>query len=162
MNCNEKLQTLLLVLSHRAVSRSIEDEDPCHKGAAVVTSRWPIQDLRVYYQNLGRHWLVLLSMFAPWLCASYKMRGYHIRIQLAQRPHNSETFIPTSLFQDLPTHTPKSTSRKSATFNPKNKDYRFGPIRLDWVDLTNTSSSMNKAGKERESHRQGLWSGFNS
>ncbi|KAK0188935.1 BRCA1-associated protein 2-domain-containing protein [Armillaria mellea] len=52
------------------------------------------------------------------------MRGYHIRI------------------------IPNSTSRRNATFNPWNKDYRFGPIRLDWSDRMSVSTS-NAVGKEK-------------
>ncbi|KAH9066668.1 hypothetical protein EDB87DRAFT_1671970 [Lactarius vividus] len=66
------------------------------------------------------------------------MRAYHVRIVLRLPPSKSkktDAFIPLSLWQPLPTHTFKSTARRNATFNPCGKDYRLGPIALDWVDL---------------------------
>ncbi|KAF7356872.1 RING finger protein ETP1 [Mycena venus] len=80
------------------------------------------------------------------------MRGYHIRISVQlkagfNRPSSSTTFTPGSVFVKLPAQTPKPTARRSATFNPRNKDYRFGPIRIDWVDF---EMSEKTAGKARE------------
>ena len=74
------------------------------------------------------------------------MRGYHVRIVLHLPPSNSQktktnAFIPLSLWQPLPTHTLKSTARRNATFNPRGKDYRLGPIALDWVDLDNMTAT---------------------
>ena len=69
------------------------------------------------------------------------MRAYHVRIALqrtsSSKSKQTDTFIPLSLWQPLPTHAHKSTTRRNATFNPYGKDYRFGPIALDWVDLDN-------------------------
>jgi BRCA1-associated protein len=72
------------------------------------------------------------------------MRAYHIRIVLRctspSKSKQADTFIPLSLWQPLPTHPHKSTARRNATFNPCGKNYRFGPIALDWIDLDNMSS----------------------
>ena|SRR5882762_10635666 len=93
------------------------------------------------------------------------MHGYHIRIVL-HPTHTSSTknshpafnstclFIPTSLFQHLPSQTPAHTARRNAPFNPKNKDYRYGPIRLDWVDFENMGTTAVN-GKERDNGRGG-------
>ncbi|KAK7031397.1 RING finger protein ETP1 [Favolaschia claudopus] len=74
------------------------------------------------------------------------MRGYHIRISVQQRnPQLPNESTPTSIFAKLPSHTPKPTTRRTATFNPRNKDYRFGPIRLDWIDFEMTEKMSGKA-----------------
>ncbi|KAI0060982.1 BRAP2-domain-containing protein [Artomyces pyxidatus] len=81
------------------------------------------------------------------------MRGYHVRIIVQAKASaanpKTDTFTPTSLWQHLPSHTPKSTARRNATYNPANKDYRFGPIRLDWVDFEDMSKAL-FSGKEKE------------
>ena len=70
------------------------------------------------------------------------MRGYHVRIVLHLPPSKkTNAFIPLSLWQPLPTHPPKSTARRNATFNPRGKDYRLGPIALDWIDLDNMTAT---------------------
>jgi BRCA1-associated protein len=67
------------------------------------------------------------------------MRAYHVRIVIQRTPpsksEQTDTFTPLSLWQPLPTHTYRSTARRNATYNPRGKDYRFGPIALDWIDL---------------------------
>ncbi|EGN96579.1 hypothetical protein SERLA73DRAFT_93073 [Serpula lacrymans var. lacrymans S7.3] len=85
------------------------------------------------------------------------MRGYHIRVSIpskSEKPyhHPSGTFIPKTLFQHLPSHSPKPTTRRNALFNPAHRDYRFGPIRVDWVDFENMSTGV-YTGKEKESGR---------
>lgn len=69
------------------------------------------------------------------------MRAYHVRIVLhhisSSKSEQANTFTPLSLWQPLPAHAYKSTARRNATFNPRGKDYRFGSIALDWVDLDN-------------------------
>lgn len=73
------------------------------------------------------------------------MRAYHIRIVLhhvSSKSEQTDTFTPLSLWQPLPTHPYRSTARRNATFNPRGKDYRFGPIALDWVDVDNMASSL--------------------
>ena len=72
------------------------------------------------------------------------MRAYHVRIVLhnVSKPERTDTFTPLSLWQPLPTHPYRSTARRNATFNPRGKDYRFGPIALDWVDLDNMTPSL--------------------
>ena len=78
------------------------------------------------------------------------MRGYHIQIFLhSPSTSNTDTFIPTSLFQHLPAQTPRHTARRNALFNPKHKDYRYGPIRFDWVDFDNMGT-ITTNGKEKE------------
>jgi hypothetical protein len=88
------------------------------------------------------------------------MRGYHIQIVIHSNPPlsssslfpNTDTFIPTSIFQHLPAQPPKHTARRHALFNPKHKDYRYGPIRLDWIDFDNMGTvAVN--GKEKEHGR---------
>src|ERR1700677_1816731 len=72
------------------------------------------------------------------------MRGYHVRIVLNLPPSKSQktdAFIPLSLWQPLPTHPRKSTARRNATFNPRGKDYRLGPISLDWTDIDNMAAT---------------------
>lgn len=73
------------------------------------------------------------------------MRGYHFSLTLSQKSDSAATFVPSSLFEKLPAHSPGLVSRRNATFNPKNKDYRFGPVRVDWLDNTN----MSFTGKEK-------------
>ncbi|TFK51712.1 zf-UBP-domain-containing protein [Heliocybe sulcata] len=89
------------------------------------------------------------------------MKGYHIRIVLrpasdisSSQPQRSGAFFPTSIFQHLPAQTPKPTARQNALFNPHHKDYRFGPIRLDWVDFEDMSKAV-LTGKEREQRKSG-------
>ncbi|KAF5373345.1 hypothetical protein D9615_007463 [Tricholomella constricta] len=88
------------------------------------------------------------------------MRGYHIRL-IAQRrtdispsqPQPADTYLPSLLFQHLPAHKPKSTARRNALFNPQDKDYRFGPIRIDWVDFEEMSKAPHIVGKEKRNGR---------
>ena len=58
------------------------------------------------------------------------MLDCHLRIRLLASP--SSDYIPVSFFHHLPSHDPKPTARRNAIFN---QDYRFGPIRIDWLDL---------------------------
>ncbi|KAG5647905.1 hypothetical protein DXG03_007829 [Asterophora parasitica] len=88
------------------------------------------------------------------------MRGYHIRV-IAQgksdisqsQPQPAATYLPSRLFQHLPVHKPKPTTRRNALFNPRNKDYRLGPIRIDWVDFEDMSKAPQTVGKEKETGR---------
>jgi BRCA1-associated protein len=85
------------------------------------------------------------------------LNGYHIRLALHRTIvddslSHSDTFIPKALFQSLPLHRPKPTARRNALFNPAHKDYRFGPIRLDWIDFESVNSAM-YAGKEKQAGR---------
>ncbi|TFK89171.1 zf-UBP-domain-containing protein [Polyporus arcularius HHB13444] len=124
------------------------------------------------------------------------MRAYHIRISLA-RPNPSQSsssatstsykqtsaisgaqaFVPSSLFQPLPSHAPRFASRRN-TFSvqnlsaekqpedPERRDYRFGPLRIDWVEFSDMDaprSSFMKVGsasgsgkdKEKSAQRRG-------
>jgi BRCA1-associated protein len=83
------------------------------------------------------------------------MRGYHIRISVqlkagSTQPSSSPFFTPGSVFVKLPAQTPKPTARRNAIYNPRNKDYRFGPIRLDWVDFDMSEKTGYSTGKARE------------
>ena len=81
------------------------------------------------------------------------MRGYHILISVQRQ---QDSFIPSHLFHSLPSHKPKPTFRQNALFNPTNKDYRFGPIRLDWFDFERTPYTA--MGKVREQGRGSFFS----
>ncbi|KAF7977078.1 hypothetical protein HWV62_4647 [Athelia sp. TMB] len=88
-------------------------------------------------------------------------RGYHIRIVLYPKSNtsslklntnDSSSFIPASLFQQLPAQKPRQTTRQNAIHNSKQKDYRYGPIRLDWVEFDKMSTGV-VIGKEKEPGR---------
>ena len=91
------------------------------------------------------------------------MPGYHIQIVL--NPENSprtslqphpDSFIPASLFQPLPSHSSKSTLRRDTVSRPiSNKDYRTGPIRIDWIDFEQMSSILH-GGKKVKEHGRGV------
>lgn len=96
------------------------------------------------------------------------MRGYHIRIRVIAQPTSTatktpattattgkparaawtaDTFIPKSIFESLPSHKPRKTSRNRAILGSKRRDYRYGPIQIDWLDLKSppqTSSAVIK------------------
>lgn len=83
-------------------------------------------------------------------------RGYHIRITLCpQNPASTpESFIPASLFQPLPSHSTKSSVRRNtlSRTTTETKDYRTGPITLDWTDFDHMTSVMHSA-KDRNRAR---------
>jgi BRCA1-associated protein len=60
------------------------------------------------------------------------MRGYHIEIALS----DSSVPLPTEIFSDLSAYKPQPGPSRSNSTPPK--DYRFGPIRVDWMDLPET------------------------
>ncbi len=80
-------------------------------------------------------------------------RGYHIRIVLNPEsdPSSKKPFVPASLFQPLPNHSPKSSIRRNTFSRPsaENKDYRLGPITIDWVDFDYMSILHSASGKEK-------------
>lgn len=97
------------------------------------------------------------------------MRGYHIRIRVTVRSTSSGTktptttaktgtparaawttdaYIPKSIFESLPSHTPRKTSRNNAILGSKRRDYRYGPIRIDWLDLKSSSHPSSSTGKK--------------
>ncbi|KAI0084471.1 BRCA1-associated protein 2-domain-containing protein [Irpex rosettiformis] len=98
--------------------------------------------------------------------------------------HNSTlAFTPTSLFESLPAHPRKQTARRytihhHSQFAPEEeasragkgsdsntppthcdqKDYRFGPLRIDWVDFDTMdldSAKKGAVGKEKETAKRG-------
>jgi len=78
------------------------------------------------------------------------MRGYHIHIVLnTSKEQKQNNHIPHSIFDRLPSQPTKPTNRRNATFNPHKKDYRFGPIRIDWLDRSKMNPSS-LLGKEKE------------
>ena len=89
------------------------------------------------------------------------MQAYHFRIVVHRNQHSpplshtaQDWVLPASLWQPLPAQTPKHTARRNALFNPAHKDYRFGPIRIDWVDLENMSKPI-LGGKEKQLSARG-------
>ena len=90
------------------------------------------------------------------------MRGYHIQIVLNPTDHIShqsppDPFVPDSLFQSLPSHSPKSTLHKSTLSRPNlNKDYRVGPISVDWTDFDQMSSITHGGRKAKEHTGRGV------
>ncbi|KDR80572.1 hypothetical protein GALMADRAFT_240888 [Galerina marginata CBS 339.88] len=74
--------------------------------------------------------------------------GYHIRIVLNPSNHS---FIPASLFQPLPSHSKKSSQRRNTLSGPpaQTKDYRFGPITIDWIDFDHMGSILHSKDKDR-------------
>ena len=57
--------------------------------------------------------------------------------------------MPTSIFESLPSHTPRKTSKNKAILGSKRRDYRYGPIRIDWLDLESSSHSTSSTGKTK-------------
>lgn len=116
-------------------------------------------------------------------------RGYHIFISVekpsastsASTSYNSRSgvaqnqYVPSSLFESLPSHSVQSTTRRNTLHHPNKQplrfgeanksighlDYRLGPIRVDWVDFEESlqmEGSLNKkssVGKEREGKARG-------
>lgn len=82
-----------------------------------------------------------------------------------------QPFVPSSLFQPLPPHPPRFLTRRntlSAYNSPSEKekqveqnqsdrrDYRFGPIRVDWLDFSHMDapgSSFIKVGSGKEKEK---------
>jgi hypothetical protein len=96
-------------------------------------------------------------------CQTALMPGYHIQIVLnpensartSHQPH-PDSFIPASLFQALPSHSPRSTLLRRDTLSRPilNEDYRIGPIRVDWIDFEQMSSILH-GGKKVKEHGRG-------
>ena len=89
------------------------------------------------------------------------MPGYHIQIVL--NPENSsrtfhqshpDSFIPASLFQPLPNNPPK-LRRDTLSRSNLNRDYRTGPIRIDWIDFEQMSPILH-GGKKVKEHGRGV------
>jgi BRCA1-associated protein len=75
----------------------------------------------------------------------------------------NEAHIPTSLFEHLPSHGTQVTAHGSPKLSrftwARNKDYRFGNLRIDWIDFGNkTEMASMKAfltGKDKEGQARG-------
>ncbi|KAG5342452.1 hypothetical protein C0989_001516 [Termitomyces sp. Mn162] len=88
-------------------------------------------------------------------------RGYHIRIVVQRKPELSQSqpqaddaFIPSRLFQHLPAHRiRKRPPVDQNNLKPSNKDYRFGPIHINWVDFEDMNKAPYAVGKGRETNR---------
>lgn len=76
---------------------------------------------------------------------------YHIRIQtdgrqksgFSNQKRQGDTYtslLPRNLFDALPAHTALPISKRRDTQTAK-KDYRYGPIRIDWVDFIDASTN---------------------
>ncbi|GJE91160.1 ring finger and zf-UBP domain-containing protein [Phanerochaete sordida] len=113
--------------------------------------------------------------------------GYHIRLQVSKPAQTipasssyqraalgSDAFIPSSIFQSLPAHPPKQTGRRYTFHLPRDqaqpedsektaepsayKDYRLGPLRVDWVDFDDMEVSgltRNASKKEKGQNSRG-------
>lgn len=83
------------------------------------------------------------------------MRGYHIRIRVHRKQESSkaEELIPGYLFSRLPAQKPKPTQRLCTPAETPKNDYRFGPIRIDWMDIENVGSSIGHAKKNKDQTR---------
>ncbi|KAI0741537.1 zf-UBP-domain-containing protein [Daedaleopsis nitida] len=85
----------------------------------------------------------------------------------------TQPFVPSSLFQPLPAHGPRFSARRNtlSVYKPPldkekqqedssdSRDYRFGPIRVDWVDFSSMDPPVSSfikvsSGKEREKPAQ--------
>lgn len=87
-------------------------------------------------------------------------RGYHIRITVQRKselpqsqPQVADSFIPSRLFQRLPAHRVRKkppVDQCNPQSKPPNRDYRFGPIQIDWVDFEDMNKVPFTVGKERE------------
>lgn len=119
--------------------------------------------------------------------------GYHIRISLEKQAAStsaststsynqrsgsiSDQFVPTSLFEPLPSHPPRTTARRNTVHHPnqgpessrdigkspERLDFRLGPLRVDWVDfeeplpMESPVTKKNTVGKEREGKARGVY-----
>jgi BRCA1-associated protein len=88
------------------------------------------------------------------------MRGYHIIITVDPKSSDTkakgiQTFTPKHVFQRLPAHRPALSYRRQSIAREKKRDYRFGPLQIDWMDFetSNTALPSLSAGKEKEQRR---------
>jgi BRCA1-associated protein len=68
------------------------------------------------------------------------MLGYHLIISVNGAKHSPEsrseiTFTPKHIFQRLPLHKPSLSCRRSSVGQVGDKDYRKGPLKIDWMDF---------------------------
>ena len=116
----------------------------------------------------GYHFLISVD---KQLASTSASTSYTQRSEAAQNQ-----YIPSSLFQHLPSHSVKSTQRRNTLHSSSKQarhngepsksinhsDYRLGPIRVDWVDFEGSSpmeSPVNRKaniGKEREGKGRGM------
>ncbi|OCB89997.1 BRCA1-associated protein [Sanghuangporus baumii] len=89
---------------------------------------------------------------------------YHILIQIDNKseyqskvssgPQSPLTF-PRSLFDKLPSHSAAPISKRRDTLpSASKKDYRFGPIRIDWIDFKEMGSTNASNGTQAAKGRQ--------
>lgn len=85
------------------------------------------------------------------------MRGYHIRISLSSSNISSlsqnqiiyPVITPNSVFAPLPVHKARPLPATSS-LTSSGRDYRLGPLRIDWVDFYDMSATtFSGTGKER-------------
>ncbi|KAJ3571914.1 hypothetical protein NP233_g3431 [Leucocoprinus birnbaumii] len=81
------------------------------------------------------------------------MRGYHLIVSVSPAlDHN--LFTPKFIFQRLPQHKPSLYRRRSSLNHAKGKDYRKGPLQIDWMDFEMNESSTRRqhanTGKEKD------------
>ncbi|KAI0820359.1 zf-UBP-domain-containing protein [Trametes gibbosa] len=123
-----------------------------------------------------RGYHICISLVSPSASSSASTSASHKQttsISFASSTHqdgrgSGTPFVPHYLFQQLPSHTSKSGTRRntlSVYHTPPEKepqsqrraDYRLGPIRVDWVDFSHMDEAGGfmkvSAGKEREKRR---------
>ena len=79
---------------------------------------------------------------------------YHIRITVNKQKslpgaeQTANTCTPSSLFDTLPKHIPTPISKRRDTLpGTRWKDYRYGPIAVDWIDINIMDGSSSGASK---------------
>ena len=60
------------------------------------------------------------------------------------------------LFSKLPAQKPKSTQRRAAPAETPKNDYRFGFIRIDWMDIEDVGSSSSHIKRNKDPGRGAL------
>ncbi|PFH51915.1 hypothetical protein AMATHDRAFT_190526 [Amanita thiersii Skay4041] len=87
------------------------------------------------------------------------MQPFHFLISLHHRDQNTKLFVPNHIFAPLPNHSPSlAVSRKAHfDFDSKSqiKDYRFGPIHIDWMDIIDSRNQSHANPGKRRDRKQG-------
>lgn len=97
------------------------------------------------------------------------MRGYHVIIRVTIQPAptttnaptkpaawTTNTFVPKSIFDNLPSHPPRKTLKNKAILGSKRRDYRYGPIRIDWLDFKGSTRPTSSVQKPIEKPKGGV------